>query len=85
MSQQDEGAEPGPLGEEAAKLIEAAQEWWARGPARNLRVDRPALIRQLTELQGSAAVLLRGLADIIEPAASKPSPAADSPRQRSED
>jgi hypothetical protein len=77
MSESESGPEPGPLGEEAAKLFEAAQEWWVRGPGSALRMDRAELRGHLSELQGTAALLLRGLADIIEPRGPEESPAAE--------
>jgi len=79
MSESESGPEPGPLGEEAAKLFEAAQEWWVRGPGSALRMDRAELRGHLSELQGTAALLLRGLADIIEPRRPDEPPAAESP------
>lgn len=79
MSESESGPEPGPLGEEAAKLFEAAQEWWVRGPGSALRMDRAELRGHLSELQGTAALLLRGLADIIEPRRADESPAAEPP------
>ncbi|MCW2524942.1 MAG: hypothetical protein JWO63_3277 [Frankiales bacterium] len=76
MSDSDARPEPGPLGEEAAKLFAAAQQWWDRGPGGALRLDRPELTERLTQFQSTAAMLLRGLADVLEPPPAGAAPAS---------
>ena len=85
---------PGPLGDEAARLVEAVQDWAARAlPADDgctctwcpvcrgvavLRGERPEVTERLTEFVSAAASALTALAGALSRPAPPPAP-PDSP------